>query len=171
MGKISYRKVPDNWEHPRNAEGRYIPLHDGNTFLDDSAQYQIQEAKWNEGQVQMERGDRVVWEPIPDDAFAAGIVAYYGTKPDLKDYTPPVMTANLTDGSWQVYEEVTEGTPITPVYPNFNALVAAVVEASGSPEYAARAKVVCTILKGWWYVPVKDFEIGGSHYQENAPCS
>ena len=171
MGKISYRRVPDNWEHPRDEHGCYIPLYNGMEFVDHSAQYQVQQQKWEEGLCQMERAERLVWEPIPDDAFAAGMEVYYGRKPVQEDYTPIVTAANLTDGAWQVYEEVSPGTPMTRVYPNFDALVQAVVDASECPEYAARAKIVCTILKGWWYVSVKDFMIGGSHYQGNATCS
>lgn len=172
MGKISYRRVPDNWEHPRDDLGSYIPLRNGRLLLDHTVQWELYEAKWGEGLVDSgAKEGGYDWVPMKPEHKLRGIENYYGAKPTAESYTPVLIDGNLTDGAWQVYEEVTEGTPIGPVYPNFDALVAAVVEASGSPEYAARAKVVCTILKDWWYIPVKDFEVGGSHYQGNATCS
>jgi hypothetical protein len=39
---------------------------------------------------------------------------YAGDRPDPNDYTPPWPATQCTH--WQYYEEVTEGTPLSPVF-------------------------------------------------------
>lgn len=162
MGKIAYRKVPDDWEHPKDDQGHFIPLLDGNAFLDHSAHWQIHRAKWDAGLMEVERNGRTVTEPIPDDALAAGFEAIYDQTPDMKYYTTPRLTSHPTGGAWQIYEEVTEGTPISPRFPNFDALVEYVAQHAKSSIHAARSKIVMTIYHGTWDVPVSEYEIGGS---------
>ena len=76
------RRVPQDWQHPRRANGQYEPLHDGYcravaSFKDD-----------------------------PDD---------WDDEPDPNDYMPEFGESAT---AYQVYETVSEGTPVSPVLPN-----------------------------------------------------
>jgi hypothetical protein len=105
------RRVPSDWAHPRDESGRYLPLRDGLDFERQARQWDENAAKWQQGLRRAQDADD--WEPIKGDLQAMTYSEYEGPRPDPREYTPPWPAAQCTH--WQMYEEVTEGTPISPV--------------------------------------------------------
>ena len=81
------RRVPANWEHPKDERGHYIPMHE--------------HFPYNEAEVS--EGLRDGW-----------------LKDDPPNYGVPVMPqwSDEERTHWQMYEDVSEGTPISPPMPS-----------------------------------------------------
>jgi len=86
MGR-QLRKVAENWQHPKNENGNYIPLLDG--------KFSERLAKW-------------------EDELNMTFAEWDGEKPVKEDYMPEWKDEELTH--IQLYENTSEGTPISPVY-------------------------------------------------------
>ncbi len=97
MGR-EVRRVPMNWHHPRDERGDYIPLREG---------YSSRLADWS--------AERRLWA-----GDTVSFVAYYGECPDAMDYMPEWSGEEAV--GWQMYEDVTEGTPVSPVMESPEAL-------------------------------------------------
>lgn len=165
MGKIAYRRVAPDWEHPKHERwGRVVwkPLEDGTRLLADQAEWDLWLEKWNEGLVS--DGSNGRWKPIPDDCFVAGMEVYYGKRPDPADYSPAWTPEQAT--AWQVYEEVSEGTPISKVYPDLDTMAREIAQEYGHSFEAMRNKILATLEFGYWYIPVSAFEVGGPYYDQ-----
>ena len=105
------RRVPSDWAHPKDESGRYLPLRDGLDFERRARQWDEHAAKWQQGLCRdLNTND---WEPIKADLLAITYAEYEGSRPDPQEYTPQWPEAECTH--WQMYEEVTEGTPMSPV--------------------------------------------------------
>jgi hypothetical protein len=105
------RKVPSDWAHPKDESGRYLPLRDGLDFESRARQWDEHAAKWQQG---LRRDlDTDDWEPIKADLLAITYAEYEGPRPDPQEYTPHWPATECSH--WQMYEEVTDGTPISPV--------------------------------------------------------
>lgn len=105
MGR-EVRRVPRGWEHPKDWRGRYQPM------LDED--YETKAREW------MEKA--VAWQDsaYPERVEAekdGGRYAYYwewaGAPPD-EEYCRPKWDGEPT--CYQIYETVTEGTPVSPVF-------------------------------------------------------
>lgn len=165
MGKIAYRRVPPYWIHPMYVtHGRELhrPLHDGARFAEDMAEWQKHRAKWDEGLMEQTFGDRRSWAPIPPDAVAAGFERLFGYCPKAENYAPVWTPEQAT--AWQVYEEVSEGTPISKVYPDLDTMAREIAAECGHSFEAMRKKILATVEYGFWYIDVKEFEEGGKYY-------
>jgi hypothetical protein len=95
MGR-EVRRVPADWQHPHYEpwEGRegYKPLMDGDAYQAD-----------HDGFI----------EKLNAEGLQAAI-DYYGQAPDLSDYMPCWPTEQRTH--FMMYEDTTEGTPISPAF-------------------------------------------------------
>jgi hypothetical protein len=104
MGR-EIRRVPPDWEHPRSSsyghEESYQPLFD-RTYREAAEEWIAKFTAWIEaGRPELMEGCPYFWDyegGPPDEA-------YHRTR----EWTPEQATA------YQVYETVTEGTPISPV--------------------------------------------------------
>lgn len=109
MGR-QLRKVAANWQHPKDKSGNYIPLLDG--------KFSERLAKWEEENAQWEKGFRDDWsggwKPKEADELNLTFAEWSGEKPVKEDYMPEWKDEELTH--IQLYENTTEGTPISPVY-------------------------------------------------------
>lgn len=109
MGR-QLRKVAANWQHPKNEKGNYIPLLDGN--------FTERLAKWEEGNKQWENGFvddwNGGWKPKEEKYKDMPFGEWDGEKPLKEDYMPEWTEAEKTH--IQLYENTTEGTPISDVY-------------------------------------------------------
>ena len=104
MGR-EIRMVPPNWEHPKNNYGNYIPMHDetfDNAFAEYIKDYNAWENKTHEDYDEsISFGDRF------------GCISPDGYRPEFKK-----------SPTWyQVYETVSEGTPVTPPFKTKEELV------------------------------------------------
>lgn len=113
MGR-EIRRVPPDWEHPRTIDGSYLPLFDRS--LDEAeAEWDREYHNWRASQPQ--RPDH--WQRF---------IAYYGDPPSRHSelYRPGWTEDQATH--YQVYENVSEGTPVSPVLPTTDAVVEWLVE-------------------------------------------
>jgi hypothetical protein len=124
MGR-EIRRVPPNWEHPRytkeNAKrerdiGEYISMYDKT--------YAEAVKEWKEGYAAWEAGTHESLEIYKDGAPDMQYWEYDST-PDRESYRP----AFTEEPTWyQVYQTVSEGTPVTPPFPTKEALVEYLVQ-------------------------------------------
>lgn len=120
MGR-EVRRVPPGWEHPKHSvpnhrlgrmEERYKPLFDRD--LEAAwADWQAEYAKWLAGE-----HDRVIAEygagEYPKAEPYRSFCEWHGGPPDPDRYRP--RWADGTATWYQVYETVSEGTPVTPPF-------------------------------------------------------
>lgn len=113
MGR-ELRKVQANWRHPVDGDGSFIPLH-GRSFQADLADWEESFRQWNLGFV-LDMGASCPhenkWKLKPTDVTCS-FDEWNGEKPSKKDYMPDWPASERTH--LQMYETVTEGTPISPV--------------------------------------------------------
>jgi hypothetical protein len=100
------RRVPLDWEHPRDERGALVPLL-ARVHAEEAARFDREKAEWDRGE-------------YPGYACADSrdmtFEEWDGPRPVAEDYMP-VFPADAELGIC-MYEEVTEGTPISPVYPD-----------------------------------------------------
>lgn len=113
MGR-EIRMVPPNWSHPVYTRdncsdskllGKYIPLYDSN--------YEVELQKWWDERQEWIRGVHI--RQIESPEFYSSyerFEEYAGRAPDPDKY--PVFDGEPTH--YQIYENVTEGTPISPIF-------------------------------------------------------
>jgi hypothetical protein len=107
MGR-EVRRVPATWEHPRDDKGSYIPLY-GYSFSARLREWDEGKTKWNQGLRDDYAGG---WQPLGDVA-SESYEEWSGQRPVESDYMPDWPEAERTH--YQMYEDTTEGTPISPV--------------------------------------------------------
>lgn len=111
MGR-EIRRVPKDWEHPKREDGDYIPLEKGpfSKVLSD----------WREDRDQWEKGLRRrwgfgdnpdTWIPIEGDMEFDDWV---GGLPSPEEYMPEFAPGAATH--LMMYEDCSEGTPISPAF-------------------------------------------------------
>lgn len=112
MGR-EIRIVPPNWEHPKeknqfNGEIQYIPMFD-EPYLSSLHEWISNNALWEQGKHPDQISHKDDPDPLPKNYAEWG-----GSPPDHKGYRPDWKEGEAT---WfQVYETVSEGTPVTPPF-------------------------------------------------------
>lgn len=105
MGR-EVRMVPPNWDHPKQegwTDGRLQPMFD-QTYESAAADWKAEFAKW-------EAGERPSY--CSDESKNLEYWEYNGAPPDRPYYRP----WRDEDATWvQVWETVSEGTPVTPPF-------------------------------------------------------
>ena len=106
MGR-EIRRVPLDWQHPKRENGSYQPLYDED--------YESAAAKWITNFIAWDNGTH---KDLTDDPTLKTRCPYYwdwnGGPPD-KDYHRPTRWKTDPTG-YQVYENVSEGTPTSPIF-------------------------------------------------------
>ena len=98
MGR-EIRMVPPNWEHPKGSNDGYQSLYDED-FESAVAEWKYNYCKWENGDHPDCKEDCEYWE-------------WDGGPPERKMYRPKFTE----EPTWfQVYETVSEGTPVTPPF-------------------------------------------------------
>jgi hypothetical protein len=95
--------VPPGWEHPKTANGRFIPLY-GRSFAKDAARWDAEKAKWAAGEFP---------KYASADSRKLSFEEWDGQRPRPENYMPDWPSEELTH--LQMYENTSEGTPISPV--------------------------------------------------------
>src|SRR6267154_2667531 len=108
---LAVRRVPPDWVHPKDEDGYYRPLYDGADYERRAREWDQQAAKWQAGL----RGIYGATDSVSTEAERRGLTyaEFECDRPDPKGYTPQWPASDCTH--WQMYEEVTEGTPVSPV--------------------------------------------------------
>lgn len=116
MSSYKLRKVPVSWEHPKNNEGNYIPLFDG-SYAEYSKRFEERKEMWNKGfKEDFDIVDKKMVEKyVPKEPENESITfeEWDGEKRLPEDYRPDWPVEEQTH--FQMYEDVTEGTPVSPV--------------------------------------------------------
>ena len=101
------RRVPPNWQHPKDKDGHYVPLL-GGPFQEELAAWEDRDRNWEQGiHPDLIKGTA---SKVDYPSYAE----YGGSCPRAEAYMPQWKPEEAT---WvQVYESVTEGTPITPPF-------------------------------------------------------
>jgi hypothetical protein len=102
MGR-EVRRVPASWEHPKDAKGRYVPLRDG---------YGSDLRAWNEAAEKWSRGEFPDYAGEEDRMLS--FEEWEGPCPDASEYMPDWPNSERTH--IMMYEDTTEGTPISPAF-------------------------------------------------------
>ena len=105
MGR-EVRRVPANWQHPKMNNGRYRPLFDES--------YREAMDRWTKARDLFVQGKDDVGEPLSEHAKGCTFEEWHGNKPD-PDYCRPDWT-DEDRTHYQMYENTSEGTPISPVF-------------------------------------------------------
>jgi hypothetical protein len=109
MGR-EVRMVPPNWEHPKNDAGDDTPLMDG--LCKALSGWRREKAMWDLGYREGWGKDEPAWVPI-EEKYAGSFEDWTGGEPDPDDYMPDWAPEFRTH--FQMYEDTSEGTPISPV--------------------------------------------------------
>lgn len=117
MGR-EVRRVPPWWEHPRGGHGGHVPLYDG--FAADVERWDREAAAWERGEYHLLPGNEWATDAAvkrADSSFAG----WSWPRPIAERYMlVDCPAAERTH--WQMYEDTTEGTPISPVMASPEAL-------------------------------------------------
>lgn len=108
MGR-EVRRVPQNWQHPKDESGHFIPLY-GDCYSEAVARWEEGKKKWDEGLIEDYKGG---WESAGGRNLTMTWEEWTGECPVPEDYFPDWNVGTRTH--YQMYETTTEGTPISPV--------------------------------------------------------
>lgn len=110
------RRVPPNWEHPKDGEGQYMPLLDED-FESAMHRWWEQAHAWAASEACMQ--EAIEWFGNSDTEMAyvranpLRAYAEWHNEPPRPDYYRAVFGEEPT--AYQVYERISEGTPLSPV--------------------------------------------------------
>lgn len=120
MGR-EVRRVPPNWEHPKSHNDNYQPLYDSDGEQD-WLDYLCAWDNWVNGG----GFESAVSGGFDGTRTYRSFCDWHGTPPNQKYHRP---SWNPDDATWfQVYETVTEGTPVSPSFATREELVEYLVQ-------------------------------------------
>jgi hypothetical protein len=126
MGR-EIRRVPANWEHPKRTkedsnlfkkEGEYIPLYDKD--------FETAARAWLDECITWENGTHPILIEHPEYKDKYPYFWMWDGNPPNKEYYRPKWDSEST--WYQVYETVSEGTPVTPPFATKEELINYLVE-------------------------------------------
>jgi len=110
MGR-EVRRVPADWQHPKDTKtGFYVPLFDGKDYDHRVREWDEEAAKWDEGMISDYNGG---WQPI-GGVESKTYSEWSGERPKSEDYMPRWTDSERTH--LMMYEDTSEGTPISPAF-------------------------------------------------------
>lgn len=114
MGR-EIRRVPSWWEHPRDSNGRYLPCFD-RSYDEALRDYRYCERLWEEGR----HPSQLEW---PYETQGLSFKQWDDELPDPKYYRKESWT-EADAVQVQLYETITEGTPVSPRFDTVTELLA-----------------------------------------------
>lgn len=119
MGR-EVRMVPPSWQHPKNADGKFIPQIEG-SYHKALAEYREEQAHWAMGEELDWSSDSRAWTPKGEGALQCkNFVAWAGIAPRRREYMKEFKPGIATH--FMMYENTSEGTPISPAFPTAESL-------------------------------------------------
>lgn len=119
------RKVPAQWQHPKDENGEYVGLFESSRFKRDTQRWDEENDMWSKGMRSDGRNQYVAIEPKYQHM---SYVQWTQQRPVPEHYMPQWRNEERTH--FQVYEDVTEGTPVSPVFDKAIDLLNWVIEAN-----------------------------------------
>jgi hypothetical protein len=148
MGR-EVRRVPLDWQHPKDENGRYIPIYD--------EAYEVAAGAWLAELKTWEDGTHPDLLVDPDLKVRYRFFwDYDGGPPDKESYRQREWTPEEATG-YQFYENVSEGTPLSPVFASEQELIDWLVASKGYTPSAA------TMFVRVGYAPSMVFTGGAVH--------
>lgn len=98
------RRVPAGWEHPKDGAGNWIPLYD--------AHYEADARDWDAGLAAWLGGAHPDQEVFGYPRTVYAYEQWEGRRPSPGQYMPSWRAEDRQH--WQMYENVSEGTPLSP---------------------------------------------------------
>lgn len=121
MLKIEIRIVPFNWEHPRAAGQSVLKFGTPvNGFLPLKKDYESAAKQWVENFIAWAAGRHPDQKYIGSERRYKYFWEWGGLPPDEEEYMPQIFEAGFV---YQVYETVSNGTPLSPVFKTKNLLI------------------------------------------------
>ena len=131
MGR-EIRRVPKDWNHPRDEKGKYRPLFD-KTYKDAAEEWIDEFMKWaNNEYPAMKSNDIYYWDGE-------------GNPPDEEYYRIPFASEST---HYQIYETVSEGTPVSPIFETEKEIVVWLIDKGYSPKASAKFVEVKWCMSG-----------------------
>ena len=128
MGR-EIRRVPKGWEHPTytegHDEGEYKPLYDND--------FETELQEWLAGKKSWEDGTHKDLVNHPELSKNYKFWEYCGGPPNPKSYRPKF---DVEPTCYQIYENVSEGTPVSPVFDSLDEIKTWLIE-QGHSEHSA----------------------------------
>jgi hypothetical protein len=123
MGR-EIRRVPRDWEHPKKWTGHYQPMHDKS--------YAEAARSWIDGFLKWKQEREATGGDIHDAPY---FWDHEGASPDSEFYLPEWTTPE-DEMAYQIYENVSEGTPVSPRFDTLDEMRAWLLH-EGYSEFAA----------------------------------
>lgn len=145
MGR-EVRRVRKDWVHPRDSRGNPIPLHN-QSFSEALAEWEESRDRWDRGFVRTWSDDEP-WRTRRDDD--GDFNGWYGSRPVPEEYMPDWPEEERTH--LQLYENVSEGTPISPPMPDEESLAHWLADNGANAnagETASYESWLAMIRQGW----------------------
>lgn len=117
MGR-GVRRVHKDWQHPKNENGRHIPLWNGENFTQQVEKWDKEEKLWNEGYCYGRDGKL---EPLNEYQKSMTYARWEGDRPVPEKHMPEWSKEEMTH--LMMYEDTSEGTPISPAFATAEELV------------------------------------------------
>ena len=129
MGR-EIRRVPKGWEHPKNEKGYFTPIYN-EYYLDAFNEWIAEHNEWLSGTHPDQLG-------LSEDTKGCRFYAQWnGNPPDVNYYlTEKWEDKDLT--CFQIYENVSEGTPVSPLFNSLDELITFLTENGYSREQATK---------------------------------
>lgn len=146
------RRVPKDWQHPKDEDGRYRPMVD--------EEYETAAQEWIDGVLAWADGthEDLIDKPELKEKYPF-FWGRHGGPPDSRFYRPKFDGEPVCH---QIYESVSEGTPFSPVFGTLDEMKEWLL-AEGYSEYAAE-----NFIKDGWapsmvFIPGKGLSGTGIH--------
>lgn len=147
MGR-EVRRVTKNWEHPKDENGNYKPLL-GYSFTERLKEWEEAKEQWDKG-YRSSWDDKNPWKPKEADELEMTFEEWDGEKPEIEDYMPEWTEEEKTH--IQMYEDTSEGTPISPVFDNAEEMAKWLAD-NGASSFGSMTATyeqwLATINRGW----------------------
>jgi hypothetical protein len=137
MGR-EIRMVPKDWIHPKRDDGSYHPLFNSSA-TEDFIEFLNEFEEFKKGDLN-KYADEYNWDI--NDPYAA-FCGWNGGAPD-PEYRRPLWDKELMT-CFQMYETVSEGTPVSPVFESKEELVVYLVENGDYWDQSRRKKGGCSM--------------------------
>lgn len=142
MGR-EIRMVPKGWKHPKKYNGNFQPMFDS-TVDDDYAEWIEEFEKFKSGEL-AEVAEKYNYNlKAPYAAFCS----WWGCPPDPEYRRPFWKEEDITH--YQMYETVSEGTPVSPVFENKDQLIDYLVENGDYWDQSRRKQASCSMNCDPW---------------------
>jgi len=119
MGR-EVRMIKPGWKHPTHSDTHYDPSRRGQPIPLLKGDFATADADWSEGWAKWQEGLREnygpgeKWVPIDPEYRALRYTDYSGPRPSPDDYMPTWAPGEAT--LYVMYENTSEGTPISPPF-------------------------------------------------------